>query len=259
MGDPSGSTDLPVATEWLIDMLGQQDIAIVNSCYMVVCPSTSTKGSSFALDSGIVVTNEHVIRGEDPARIMLIGASGEPHGVTDVVLDDRRDLAFLVPAERGDGGMSLNTADIEVGAGVRTWGFPLGYNGPAPLLIQGTVAGFNVMAERGGLRRIVVNAAFNGGNSGGPLLLAGETSVVGVVTTTHAPISEFHLSALAALKNARSGLQFTASDGSGNTRTFSEAQVVGEMLEYFRGLTQVVIGEAIHASEVEASLQEKGL
>lgn len=256
----SGESDLPVATQWVHDALATQDRTIVNACFMVVCPTTAMKGSSFALESGIIVTNEHVIRGETAQRIGLIGADGIARTVSHLVTDARRDLAFLTPTEDlGDAGMALATDDVEIGASVRTWGYPLGYNGPAPLLIQGTIAGFNVIERLGGLRRIIVNAAFNGGNSGGPLLRVEESSVVGVVVATHAPISEFHLSALEALKNARSGLQFTASDGSGNTRSFSEAQLVGDLLEYYRSLTQVVIGEAIHSSEVQASLDEAGL
>jgi len=51
---------------------------------------------------------------------------------------------------------------------------------------MGYLAGF-VARETKPVRHFVVNAAFNPENSGGPLLLTGEDTVIGVVVSKHAP------------------------------------------------------------------------
>lgn len=43
---------------------------------------------------------------------------------------------------------------------------------------------------------------------------------------------------------------FTAKDKDGKESEFVESQVVAEILEYYRSLTQVMIGEAIAVSEL---------
>ncbi len=76
--------------------------------------------------------------------------------------------------------------DVRIGHQVDTWGFPLIYNGPAPLLSVGYVSGLYEAAESNfcdktknsqGLKfkHIVVNGAFNPGNSGGRSLPSAKT------------------------------------------------------------------------------------
>jgi hypothetical protein len=100
------------------------------------------------------------------------------------------------------------------------------------------------------VKHYVVNGAFNPGNSGGPLIASVDDAAVGVVVSKHAPITQWHLNALQALKSQQSGFQYTATDANGNTVTFSEGQLVGDLLQYFRDMTQVVIGEAIASEEL---------
>jgi hypothetical protein len=109
------------------------------------------------------------------------------------------------------------------------------------------------------VKHYVVNGAFNPGNSGGPLIASVDDAAVGVVVSKHAPITQWHLSALEALKNQKSGLQYTATDPSGNTVAFSEGQLVGDLLQYFRDMTQVVIGEAIASEELVRFLDGNSL
>ena len=66
-------------------------------------------------------------------------------------------------------------------------------------------------------------------------------------------------SAIEALANNSSGFLYTATDEEGNPRSFSEAQVVAEVLQYFRQMTQAMIGEAIASSEVIAFLKDNNL
>ena len=87
--------------------------------------------------------------------------------------DDVKDLAILRPTSPLSG-TPLAVAPISeprLGTQVTTWGYPGGYDGLPPLLSVGYFAGiqdFNVGTTQT-IRRWVINAAFNGGNSGGPL------------------------------------------------------------------------------------------
>lgn len=53
-------------------------------------------------------------------------------------------------------------------------------------------------------------------------------------------------------------MSYTATDEQGNTKRFSEAQLVAEVLMYFRQMTQVVIGEAVSGEELKAFLNSHG-
>jgi len=193
---------------------------------------------------------------------MIIAGAGQHIGATGVIVDTDLDLAALQPQQRASNGLRIQKERPSIGEQVHTWGYPLAYNGPSPLLAVGYLAGFNP-AQRSVSARIVkhyvVNAAFNPGNSGGPLFAGIEDAVVGVVVSKHAPITEWHLSALEALKNQRSGFMYTAKDSAGQTYEFSEGQLVGDLLQYFREITQVVIGEAIAAEELIEFLDRNNL
>lgn len=166
-----------------------------------------------------------------------------------------------MPDETINGGLNISEEeDISVGTKVSTWGYPLGYNGPAPLLTIGYLSGFNEVRSRNSIvKHLVINGAFNPGNSGGPLFVAGQNEVIGVVVSKHAPIPRAVASALQALANNPWGLQYTGRDEQGNERAFSEAQIVADLLQYFKGLIQVVIGEAIAGSEVIEFLTENSI
>ncbi len=90
-------------------------------------------------------------------------------------------------------------------------GFPAGYSGLIPFLTVGYLAGGDRVLTQTGLTplRWVINAAFNGGNSGGPVLSQEDGSVIGVVSSKLAPIPPYIESALAALANQKSGFMYT--------------------------------------------------
>ena len=248
---------MPVATEWLLDAVGDTGRAAVGAVFMIINPKASTKGTGFLLDSGYLVTNEHVVRGCTAEELQIISSNSTRHVANNLLVDQGRDLAVMhLPVP---GGLTIADVVPDVGVQVSTWGYPLGYNGPAPLLAVGHLAGFEASTPDGSIkpavRRLVVNAAFNGGNSGGPLFVAGDDGVIGVVVSKHAPIPLFLASAIQALASNQSGVVFTATDG----RQFVESQVVAEVLQYFRDMTQVVIGEAIAASELIDFLNENSI
>jgi len=243
----------PTATDWLLTSVKSELQPVIRSTYLVFSKKTSKKGTAFSLSSGIVITNEHVVGESAASDLVLIASTGENLRVNDIVADSDVDLAALNTEEQPRDGFRVQTSAPSIGERVHTWGYPLAYNGPSPILSVGYLAGFNTFQATDVspvIKRYVVNGAFNPGNSGGPLISAVEDAIVGVVVSKHAPISQWHLSALEALKNQKSGLQYTATDADGVNHSFAEGQLVGDLLQYFRDLTQVVIGEAISAEEV---------
>lgn len=141
----------------------------------------------------------------------------------------------------------------------RGW-YPLPYDGATPLLSAGYISGFRTDTTNGRpVKHIVVNGAFNHRNSGGPLLVAHNNEVIGVVVTTF----HFHfypkevkdiIDALAKMKMGFMMATITKPDGT--QKPITEAQVTAMVLEGFCERTQVMIGEAISGSEVSALLVE---
>lgn len=225
---------------------------------MIVCQATGSKGSGFLLENGLIVTNEHVVRGCDAHQVLAHSAYGKILRISQLWIDSNRDLAILRPAEILADGLALgDSSTIQVGESVTTWGYPLGYNGPTPLLSVGYLAGF-MLHQAGELKKkhLVVNGAFNSGNSGGALFRSSDNKVIGVVVSKHAPISQYHHSAIEALANNSSGVTYAATNENGDVKRFVESQLVAELLIHMRNLTQVMIGEAIAVEELTAMLSE---
>lgn len=254
-------SQVPIATQWTLDAAGPTGRLAIESVLMVVCPTADSKGTGFLLRNGWVLTNEHVIRGCRASDVIALSSFGQQVGFAELRVDAAVDLALIKPTRSLAGGLDLDLGKPpDVGAAVTTWGFPLGYNGPAPLLSVGYLAGFaNRLARSGSPPHLVVNGAFNPGNSGGPLFRANSDAVIGVVVSKHAPISQFHLSAIKALTENQSGVVFTGTDGAGQPIRFVESQIVADLLRYFRNLTQVMIGEAIAAPVAADFVKAQGL
>ena len=249
----------PISTKWTLDAAGTIGRIAVESVYMIIGNATQEKGTGFLLTNGYIVTNEHVIRGNQSNQIVGITSTGQQISFSNSIVDTQRDLALLKPTKEIDGGLGLgDDNNLEIGKMVSTWGFPLGYNGPAPLLSVGFLAGFNEYQNNSeSIKHLVVNGAFNPGNSGGPLFVSGDNKVIGIVVSKHVPLTAFQQQALQVLASQRSGFVYTATDRStGTQRKFSEAQLVADLLDRLRRLTQVMIGEAISVKELKDLLNE---
>ena len=254
--------EISVATQQLFDAVGETGRAVVRSIYLVVCPPTSKKGTAFSLRGGPLVTNEHVVKDCSEKHLVVRSSEGKEIVLKRLLVDSKRYLALLFPSTPVPDGLRLALESPPlVGVSVSTWGHPLAYNGPAPLLTVGYLSGFRdhrVSPSDPPTARMIVNGAFNPGNSGGPLFVGQGDKVVGIVVSKHAPISPLLLSAIEALAENTNGVRFTAVDENGNKKRFAESQVVAQLLTYFRELTQVVIGEAIAVSELRTFLREHG-
>lgn len=254
---------LPVSAPITIESSGKSGAIAVASVMRVVCTSTNMGGTAFLHKSGRVITAAHVVADCQPMDLLLILSSGKQVKTSAVVTDAMRDLSLLTPVESITGpALPLSTqAQIAVGTQVTTWGFPAGYSSVVPLLTVGYLAGLDRVSTPIGLSppRWVVNAAFNGGNSGGPVLSLEDGSVIGVVSSKLAPIPPLIESALEALSKQQSGFTFTKSFADGSQVNVSEGQVIAEVLKYLRSQTQLVLGHAVTGQDLRAFLQEKGI
>lgn len=253
---------IPISTKWLLEASEEPNRKAINSVYLIYCPKTQSKGTGFAIKSGQIITNWHVVKNCTATEVIAISSEGKQFKLTALVIDENRDLAILTPELPVSSDLELDTEKIETETKVQTWGHPLAYNGPSPILSVGYLAGFNDYQKdlsSPKVKRYIVNGALNPGNSGGPLFIAGTNKVVGVVVAKHTPITPFLLSALSVLENNKSGFQFTATNEKGEKIPFSESQIVAALLQHQRQMTQVMLGEAIVMEELIAFLKENNM
>lgn len=257
------SNNLPIATQWTLNATASLPSHVVLSVALVATTSTGQKGTGWLVSNRHIVTNEHVVRGGSALTVLVQFSDGVVVPIQGINIDPLTDLAVLTfqqPVSYVPLKIDRNIPDI--GTRICAWGHPLGYNGPQPILSVGYVAGFNAHQPQGMItpqRRLVLNAALNPGNSGGPILAWGEQTIRGVAVTKHAPISQYLQSAINALKTNSSGVVFTSTDGQGKTQNFVESQIVAEILQHFQGMTQVVLGEAIAAEDVISFLDKNSV
>jgi S1-C subfamily serine protease len=66
----------PIATQWLLDAAGPGAAAEINSVFKIVCPKTQMLGTGFALDTGYIVTNAHVVGNCGAADVVILSSTG---------------------------------------------------------------------------------------------------------------------------------------------------------------------------------------
>lgn len=246
--------NLPISTQWTLDAVGDIGRATIPHVFMIVCPTIDSKGSGFLLSNGYIVTNLHVVNGARFDQIYALSSTGERINFGNSYYDSsgKLDLILLKPSVNLEGGLHLDVSGkINIGESVHTWGYPLGYHGPAPLLSIGCLSGFKeAKHDDRTFKHFVVNGAFNNGNSGGALFKSGENKVIGIVASKHAPISDFHRQAIQALAQNKSGVIFTKTDADGTSTSYAESQIVADILMAYQSLVQVMIGEAICVEEL---------
>lgn len=256
---------VPVATQTLLDgVKSSGSRAVVKSVLRIECPRDSTKGTGFVV-SGIraVVTNSHVVgRCAVGDLVAVSSVADEPVKFSSMVRDENRDLALLCPTKALPFALSLaGDEKAIVETEVETWGYPLRYNLTAPLLTRGYVAGYDEGLDAQGRRKtplvshLIVNGALNPGNSGGPLIDRGTGKVVGIVVEKwglYSPIVELAITGLEhATAMSSGGLQVT-DPATGKTRVLMSQEITAMALRELYNASQVVMGEAISVSELNA-------
>lgn len=248
------NNSIPISAPITIDSPGKMGTIAAQSVMRIICTKTNMGGTAFLHKSGWIITAAHVVTDCSKNDIIIITSSGQQIKIDSVISDIHLDLAVLKPASKINvPSLELsNKTEILTGSLVTTWGFPSGYNSFTPLLTVGYLAGVDRLMTPIGLSpaRWVVNAAFNGGNSGGPVLDIETGNIIGVVSSKLAPIPEIIESALEVLSKQQSGFTYTKTLPDGTTETVSEGQVVGEVLNYLRSQTQLVLGHAVTSTDL---------
>jgi hypothetical protein len=261
-GPPKTSNDhqVPVSTQWLLDAAGPTQRASINSVYLLVCPKTNKKGTGFLIKSGIIVTDNHVVEGCQSGDLTAQSPDGGMVTFSKMVTDSTRDLALLKPSKHIAGGFTLgNEQAVKTGETVTTWGFPLIYNGPAPLLSVGYLSGFEAIQEGNKtVKHLVINGAFNPGNSGGPLLLSGQDTVVGIVVWKMRLLAPWTQTLITGLSQSNASVSsgVTQTLPNGTTRSLGQHEVAALVLQEFYNTVQVMIGEATSVSELKQFIKE---
>ena len=129
----------------------------------------SSSGSGFVIDeSGVVVTNEHVVRGQRTVGIWL--TNGRRYGGEVLARDSTSDLA-LVQIDSNDRFHAIavgNPASARLGDEVLALGFPIaGKIGNSLTVTRGIISSTRTV---NGVNLLQTDAAINPGNSGGPLI-----------------------------------------------------------------------------------------
>jgi len=253
----SAADEAPVAAPITTDLAGRSGSVAAPSAFRVLCPKRSSGGTGFLHKSGVVITAYHVVSNCTPSDVILLGMSGRIN-VTNIIKNADLDLAILAPEQKVNApSLSLSTNDLlSIGSQVSTWGYPAGYNGLAPLLSSGYLSGFDVVTGPSGkpVNRLVVNAAFNSGNSGGPLVDIDQGVVIGVVASKLAPLPPHIEDGLNALRTQPYGFSFVRSKPDGTEEVVSQAKIIEEVLRYLRSQTQLVIGHAVPIADLRAFL-----
>ena len=260
----SSSANIPVGTPLESDSSGKAANAAEKGVVHVICLSTLYEGTGFLHKSGVVITAAHVVAGCTPESLSISTASSEEIGVTSVSADDVKDLAILRPTSPMSG-PPLAIAPIyepRLGIQMTTWGYPGGYDGTSPLLSVGYFAGVQDFYDKKTAtttRRWVINAAFNGGNSGGPLFSVENEQVVGVVVSKLAPLPKKIAVIIEELKNQTGGFHSGRSQVLIKGQSPTDSQLAGYVLEYLRTQVQLVIGYAVTTKDLTDFLKAQGI
>ena len=249
--------DAPITPE----SAGRGGLVAARSVVRISCTGRGPSGTGFLHKSGRVITAAHVVTDcPDPA---VVGVENRPIKVRKIAKDPELDLALLaletpLKAEA----LPLGANDrLPIGLQVSTWGFPAGYGGTAPLLSVGYLSGVEYHKTKSGksVREWVVNAAFNLGNSGGPLVDIANGEVIGVVSSKLSPMPPIVENALEILSKSNAGVAYSVTLPDGKKENVSEGRVVALVLRYLHDQAQLVIGKVIPVGDLRAFLASQGI
>lgn len=175
---PAAPVDLPSGA--VARAIGQHAAGSVLRVVADGCQLES-RGTSFVVAPGYLVTNAHVVAG---ARTIAVQSRTASFSATPVLVDLELDIAVLRVPRLQAAGLTLATAEPKRGAVAATFGYPGGGSAvvePAVVAAVYAATGLDVTGANRVTRRLVeLRSRIQPGDSGGPLLLADGT-VGGVV------------------------------------------------------------------------------
>jgi S1-C subfamily serine protease len=261
---------IPIATQLLLE--NEHSVAqrrVIKSVLMIQCPKDNSKGTGFALvGGGVITTNSHVVGSCTKEELRGISSLSEkPVTFSSMVQDTNRDLALLcTTSPLATQGLELNGDERPpIETEVVTWGYPLRYQLPAPILSRGYVAGYRMEIRQDNQRpgkpvsHLIVNGALNPGNSGGPLIDRETGKVIGIVVekwSLYSPLVETVIEGLQRPGISLGG-RFSRTDTNGNTVAVSDEEATAAALQELYEKSQVVVGEAISVSELNVFIRER--
>ena len=142
-------------------------------------PSYSGTGSGFAVNSNIIVTNEHVVNGNSALFATKDGLDSQYIELDVVYGDAALDLAIL-KSKTNLKGCSIDRKIYDIGEEVIAYGYPQpDYQGSSLKATKGIIS--SRMGYRDDAKTYQIDAAVQPGNSGGPLSKGDK--IVGVVVS----------------------------------------------------------------------------
>jgi S1-C subfamily serine protease len=254
--------NFPIATQTLLDgVKSTESKGVIKSVLMIQCPKDNGKGTGFVLSGGsVITTNAHVVgtcSAED-----LVGISSvidEPVKFASVEKDPSRDLALLCTTKPLPFSLALKgDENPPVETEVETWGYPLRYQDSAPVLSRGYVAGYTTKPGTS-VKHLIINGALNPGNSGGPLIDRTTGKVIGIVVEKWNLFSPLVETVINGLQHSAvmTGGGFQTTDANGVPKGIPNEVAVALALKEIYDKSQVMMGEAISVSELNAFIKEK--
>jgi serine protease Do len=136
---------------------------IASPAVVTISTGRSSGSGSIVSPEGLILTNEHVIRGASGGRVIVATTTGKRYTGQVIATDRRNDLALvrLNTTDRFPTVRLSNAQAIQVGQRVFAIGSPFGLSGTL------TTGILSRIGRNGDLQ---TDAALNPGNSGGPLL-----------------------------------------------------------------------------------------
>jgi S1-C subfamily serine protease len=251
---PNMPVSVPIDTE----SAGKGGEVALRSVLRILCRSANSAGTGFLHKSGKIITAAHVVKNCQAPEIVLNDRTIIKSHV--LASDSDIDLALIEPSSPIEEKPLIisSKSDFKVGDQVSTWGFPGGYIGPSPMLSVGYLSGIQEVKPNSKIvNQWVINAAFNRGNSGGPLLQIETGEVIGVVSSKVAPLAPDTLSALQMLENNQNGLTWMSTSPDGAQHRISESQIIAMVLEDLRNQVQLVIGNAVKVEDIRTFLSSQ--
>lgn len=163
-----GRPNAAIARDPQVRAAGRSVVKVLgNACGLGV------QGSGWVAGDGVVVTNAHVVAGQDNTTVQ-VGGDGPTHDADAIWYDPKNDLAIL----RSSGVSGVPALALDVDAGIGTSSAIVGFPGNGPLDVQPARLGQTRTVvsqdsyDRGPVRRSItaVRGLVRSGNSGGPVV-----------------------------------------------------------------------------------------